>query len=166
MAQQVGSLQITHDLEFQQREWRVQRAAWGLGLLILIAGLLGLLGGGPLSHVATASGPVTVEYERFVRKRAPTAMTLRIAPDAVAAGEVAVWLDRAFLDKVAVERVSPEPASMAAGAGRVIYRFALVEPTGPAEVVFTLQPEEPGLARGRLGIVDGVELAFDQFIFP
>jgi hypothetical protein len=48
----------------------------------------------------------------------------------------------------------------------VVYRFALSDPVRPVRIRFDLQPAEPGVVRSRLGVVDGPEIAFDQFIYP
>ena len=164
--QRVGSLEIAQDLDFQRREWIVQRIAWGIVVIILIAGLAGLLGAGPLSHAQASSGPLALDYERFVRKRAPTQFDLTVAPEAASDGEVALWLDQALLEKLDVERITPEPTAMEATPDRVVYRFVLADPEQPAAVTFHLEPAEPGAVRGNLGLVDGQELAVAQFIYP
>jgi len=164
--QRVGSLEIGQDLDFQRREWVVQRGAWLVVLLILFIGLAGLLGGGPLSHAEASSGPLALDYERFVRKHAPTELDLRVAPAAVANGEVTLWLDQSVLDKIDVERIVPEPVEMEAAADRVVYRFAIEDSEEPTEVTFHLQPAEPGAVHVRLGLVNGADLTADQFIYP
>jgi hypothetical protein len=162
----VGSLEVGQDLAFQQREWKVQRAAWVVALLILVAGFAGLLGGGPLSQTEASSGPLALEYDRFARQRSPAALTIRVDPGVAVDGEIPIWLDRAFLEKVDVEHIMPEPTTMEVGSDRVIYRFAVETPEQPAEITFAIQPHEPGVARGWLGLVDGADIAFDQVIYP
>lgn len=164
--QRVGPLDIGEDIDFQRREWVVERGAWLVVLLILIVGLAGLFGGGPLSHAEASSGPLVLDYERFVRKRAPTELDLRVAPEAVANGEVALWLDQSVVEKIDVERIVPEPVEMEGAVDRVVYRFAVADPEEPAEVTFHLQPAEPGAVRVRMGLVNGAELSIDQFIYP
>jgi hypothetical protein len=168
MPRQDESLEIGQILDFQQKEWRVQPVIWLLGALLLGAALLGLFGNGPVSRQVAASNAVAVEYERFVRKRAPTDLTMQIQPNALAGDEVAVWVDRAYFASIDIERVLPEPVAMATAGDRVIYRFAV--PQGdvqaPAEITFSLEPDKSGFARGRIGIVSGNEVAFDQFVYP
>jgi hypothetical protein len=162
----VGSLEISEDLEFERGEWRVERAAWGVILLLLVAGLLGAFGGGILSHAEAESGPLALEYERLARQRAPTELRLRIAPGTATDGDVRIWFDRAYLDLIAIERIEPEPAAAATGEDRVVYRFALVNPSQPAEVMVRYQPVVAGTTTLRLGVVDGVEIGVNQFVYP
>ena len=164
--QRVGSLEIDQDLEFERRQWTVQRVGWVVFLLILIAGLLGLLGGGPLGHADASADPLTVGYERFVRKRAPTEIEVQIAPGAASGGEVGVWIERAYLEKFNIEQVIPEPAEMEAAADRIIFHFTVADAEQPSQIVFDLQPSEPGRLETRVGLVDGPEVRFSHFIYP
>ena len=164
--QRVGSLEIAQDLDFQQREWVVQRVAWWIVVAILLAAIVGLLGAGPLSHASAASGPLELDYDRFMRRRAPSQYELVVAPGTAVEGEVALWLDDALLEKVDVERVMPEPSEMEAGADRVVYRFVVADPEQPARITFHLEPDEPGAVRGGIGIVDGAEVSINQFVYP
>jgi hypothetical protein len=162
----VGSLEIDQDLELELRQWSVQRVGWAVFLLILIAGLAGLLGGGPLGHAEASADPLTVGYERFARTRAATELEVHISPGAAPNGEVEIWLDRGYLDKVDIEVVLPQPSGMAAAADRIIFRFIVNDPAEPGEIIFDVQPSEPGRIEARLGLVDGPEVRFDQFIYP
>src|SRR5690606_26776772 len=42
--------------------WRLERVAWGVMALLLLATLLGAFGGGPLSHARSSAGPASLEY--------------------------------------------------------------------------------------------------------
>jgi hypothetical protein len=44
-----SQFQIDEDLNFQRREWKIQRAGWVTMALVIIAALLGVFGAGPLS---------------------------------------------------------------------------------------------------------------------
>ena len=162
----VGSLEIDQDLDFERREWRVQRIAWVLGVLVLVVGFLGLLGGGPLSAGGTTSGPLALDYQRLARQEADAPLRLHVAPDTAVDGQIAVWLDRAYLARVDIAQVIPEPVETEMGESRVIYHLAVADPAQPATITLRTVPGEPGLVSGRLGIVDGAEVAFTQFIYP
>ena len=164
--QEVGSLEIDQDLEFERRQWTIQRIGWLVMALILLVGFIGLLGGGPLSQAQASSGPLSAQYDRLARERAPSELQLQVAAGTASNGEIAVSLNDGFLDKVDVERVLPEPVEMEAASGRVIYRFAVEDPEQFTTIVFHLQPQEPGIAQGRLGLVGVEEIEFSQLIFP
>lgn len=87
-------LEIRQDQRFQQREWRLERIGWTLIALFVLAGLLGLLGPGPLSWATARSdgGLVEVEYQRFTHWVADDTVEIRVAPDAVGAGAFEVTL--------------------------------------------------------------------------
>lgn len=96
---QVGDLQVDQDLNYQQREWLVERVAWAVLALVVLAALAGLLGGGPLSQ-ATAGGegwPLQVQYGRFVHHRGPTDIQIQLQPDAVQGDKARVEVDRQWL---------------------------------------------------------------------
>jgi hypothetical protein len=164
--ERVGSLEIDQDLAFERREWAVQRLGWVIVLLMLVAGLAGLLGPGALSRVETSAGPLTIAYERFVRKRAPTELHVTLGPGAAANGVAAIWFDQAYLSKIAIEHVVPEPLETEAAADGLIFRFSLANPEHASEIVFDVEPAEPGASRGRVGLVDGSDVVVDQFIYP
>jgi hypothetical protein len=164
--EQLGSLEIDEDLVFERRQWGVQRAGWVVILLILLAGVVGLLGPGPISNAEATSGALTVEYERVIRKQAPTELHVRLAPGAAPNGEVALFLEQTYLAKVGVSNVIPEPSEMEAAADGVLFRFLVVQTDQPAEIAFAIEASEPGMARGRLGLVDGAEVTIDQLILP
>jgi hypothetical protein len=164
--ERLHSLEIDEDLVFERRQWVVQRAGWLVMLLILLAGLAGLLGSGPLNNVQASTGALDVEFERVIRTFAPSEVRVRLAPGAAQDGEVALLLSQDFLDMVDVTQVVPEPSEMEATAAGTVLRFAVASPEQPAEVTFTIEPAEPGLARGHLGLLHGESLAIDQTIVP
>ena len=68
MKSQSVSLEIDDNADLHQIEWRIQRAGWLIWGVIIAAGLLGLLGSGPISS-ATATGAddsLSIDYDRFV----------------------------------------------------------------------------------------------------
>lgn len=77
-AHRVGSLEIHEDLPFQEREWKIQRAAWVFMALVIVLALLGLFSTGPLSSAKeeAADGALTVGYERFIRHDGRTTITI------------------------------------------------------------------------------------------
>ena len=162
----VGDLQVAQDPVFQRREWRVQRVGRVVMALLVAGGLLGLFGAGPLSR-ATATGPagLRVEYGRFERVQAPTALRIHVHPQAVSAGRAEVWLDREYLDGSLILDVEPPPAAVAVAGDRLVYAFDVADPTRPAVVVVHLRLQHAGLRSGRVGVAAG-SVSFRQLVYP
>lgn len=164
----VGTLQVEEDLDFQRREWRVQRVGWVVVALLLLATLLGLTGPGPLSRATAGSegAPLRAEYNRFGRHHAPGTVRFELSPEAVRDGKAKLWVSRSYLETVQVDSISPEPESVQAGADRLTYTFDVGELDRPTKLTFHIEPEDFGLIPARAGLEGGPELTFSQFVYP
>lgn len=162
----VGDLEIGQDLEFQRREWRLQRAGWVVMALIVLVALLGLFGGGPIGRAQAGAGPLTVDYSRFDRRRSPSELRLAIAGDATGSGEVSVWLATDYLDALDVQTILPEPDTFQAGAERTVLVFEAAEAGQPIAVSIEYEPEPVGLLDGRIGLVGGDAVAIRHLVYP
>ena len=162
----MSDLQIDEQPDFQRRQWRWQQIGWVVFAVILVAALLGAFGNGPLSASTShsADDTLTVAWERIVRRQGLSELTLTVAPEAVVAGEVTVWLDPATASQV--ERVSPEPSEVETGADRMRWTFAADPADGPVTIVFDLTPTDLGPNTVRLGIEAGAELEIRQIVLP
>lgn len=162
-----GRFEVGQDLRFQRYQWTVQRWGWVVLLLLMAAALLGLLGRGPLSstNTATPDGAVRVDYDRFLRRSAPTTLTVTLGP-AATDGTARVWIDREYLGKVRLQQVTPRPEREEAGPDRHTLVFRVSRPGEPAVVMLRFEPDESGLLRGRIGLGDGPEASFTQFVYP
>ena len=161
-------LDIDEDLAFAQRAWSVERAGWlGMGL-VLVLGLAGLFGSGPLSRrEVTLPGLLTVEYQRFARYQAPQTLTVRLEPAATRTGEVRLWVSRRYLDGSKMESITPPPSRVEAAGDRLAYVFSMSPPGQPATLVFALQSEEIGPTSGWIGLDGaGASAPFRQFVYP
>ncbi len=162
-------LEIGQDLGFQRREWLVQRFGWVAMGLVILAALAGLMGTGPLSQATARSpdGNLRLEYLRFERRHAPTEVRMEIDGSAVREGEVRVWVDEAFLDRIELEQVIPEPEEVLSEPGRMVYVFpAVSDPSQSIEVTFQLEQDVTGVHTDTVGLVDGPELVFWQVVYP
>ncbi len=166
--QRVGRLEVGQDLDFQRREWLVERVGWAAMALLILAGLLGLLGGGPLARATAGDrgGPVWLEYDRFERYRSPATLRLHLSARQWPEGRARVRLSREYLEGVQVERVVPEPESIEAGPDWFTYVLRVTDPTRPPAVTFDVKPERLWRLEGRIGLADGPELRFGQLVYP
>lgn len=137
---------------------KYQKAGWAVMTLLVLAGLAGLFGAGPLANQQIARGALALDYDRFGRLSRFDEFTASISEG----GPIELWLDRAFVDAIDIQRVTPEPESMSVSADRVTFGFEL-EP--PASISFVIRPSRFGWLSGRIGVGDD-ELAFSQLVFP
>jgi hypothetical protein len=171
-------VQIEEDPRFQRREWRVQRVAWLVFALIIVAALAGVFGRGPLSSASVSGAGLRLDYERLARWRTPQTLTIQLTGDDAAAGPHVIWISRDYLEGVEIERITPEPASERLSPGRVEFHFnqiivgastatAAARPAeAPPTITFSLLATARGRRSGSLGLNDGPPIEFWQFIMP
>jgi hypothetical protein len=160
------TLQLDDDLPGQRREWRVERVGWVAMGLIVAAALLGVFGGGPLSHAYARADGVELRYERFQREQAPDAWRLAVDPALTRGGRFHVRVDQTLLDVLELDRIEPQPVAQVAGPGYVDSVFDAHGGDRPASVDFRFRPARIGRITGRVTIDDGAPLFIDQFVYP
>lgn len=160
------SIELSEDLSFQRRQWRWQRAAWMLAGAIVGAGLLGLFGEGPLStaRAVSADGALSVDYERFVRREAPSRIVVTAAPGTTDRS-LDLHLRASRMETLRIVAVEPAPQEALAGDGARRYRFGRLSTGAPARILYVVESAVPGLQRLRIG-VGGSEVGFWRFTFP
>lgn len=164
-----GGLEIDQDLEFQRKAWVAQRVGWALMGLFVLAAAVGLLGSGPLSHArAAVPGVMTVEYQRFARFETSETLTVRLEPAAITGDVARLSLNRDFLDSSKIDTVLPPPARVESAAGRLIYVFAVADPSAPLVVTWSFEPQQVGVLEGvvRLESRAAQQISFRQLVYP
>ena len=165
-ARQATELEVDEDLAFQRRDWLAQRIGWTALGLMLLAALAGLMGSGPMSRTVRNDGRyLTVEYDRFVRHGARTAVTFRVAPGAVTDGRVRLAIDRRFLVANDLQRLVPEPSATRGREDTVEFIYD-VAPGATLLARWTVEPDDLGSLSSsvRLNGEPSVEIA--QFTYP
>ena len=134
----------------------------------MLAALAGLFGPGPLSHsgVASADGDLRVDYLRFARAGGTMQLDVDVDGDLARSGEVTVVLDRAYLETVEVDHITPAPTDEVARGGGVGYVFAVEPSTSSVTATFSLRPVQMGWTRTRLAVPGGPALQFSQLFYP
>jgi hypothetical protein len=164
----IGSIEIDQDIAFQERSWRVQRAAWSAMVLIIAAALLGAFGHGPLSSArAGDENLLRIEYERFVRLESPEKITFTVGrsasrPDST----VELWVDRQWLSEHEVRSIVPDPYETRLTTDRVVYQFRVDSAAFPSRIEFNLDTRGVGALRGSAGISGSAPVKFSQFAYP
>lgn len=169
-----SSLQLVRDPKFQRVEWLLQRVGWGLLSAVVLMGLAGLLGKGPLSD-ATAASPdrgVRVEYSRFLRWGDRTEVTLFVQPSvAVGSGSLELSLPAEYVDRMQVETIYPQPNETRITSHRRHYLFATGsdrrdQSKGPLQITLQLDPGRVGSHKADLRINDQPAVWISQFVYP
>ncbi|HEX9787042.1 MAG TPA: hypothetical protein VGB09_03405 [Candidatus Binatia bacterium] len=153
-------MQIDADINFQRRVWNAQRVGWIIIGVVVVAGLLGLFGTGPLSRASAQGSGLRLEYERFGRLQQPTRLRF-LLPESKLDAEVSISRD--YLEAVRIEQITPEPREVAVAGRWLIYRFS---GPGPLAVTLDLVPLDFGGLEGAAEIPPADALAFRQFIYP
>jgi len=163
-----SGIQIPQDMRFQQREWLVQRIAWIVMALIILAALGGLFGYGPASWASDvdSTGKLRIEYERFGRVDAAVELKVWVDPSLFSDDRVEVWIDRGFIDAQQIDSITPEPSRAEPGAERCVFSFPAPRGGDRAYIVFHLAPQISGRYSGRLGTPGGPDLPIAQFVYP
>lgn len=153
----------------QRLEWIVQRFCWVLWGLILIAGLVGLLGPGPLSETDASSpdNTMSVRFNRFEHYSRPATWELTLRPNE-AKNELRVEISAPLVENVQVLRIEPEPKTSTLRDDSIVYTFDYDgSPSDPAaRVLFHIQHEHPGSVAGQIRLEDREPVVVSQFIFP
>lgn len=149
---------------------RLERALTRFGCVVLavfvLAGLLGLLGAGPLSS-ATAGEPgdaVRVEYQRVTHFEAEDTITLLLGEEAVEGDTLAVELTGEWLTGADLSSVTPEPDAQRTVPGGVLYEFA-VERSSDVEVTISLRARKLG-PLGLTASAGGSTVHLTQLVLP
>ncbi|MDP9813493.1 protein-L-isoaspartate(D-aspartate) O-methyltransferase [Rhizobium tibeticum] len=162
----MSSIQLPDGVEdhslFQRRVWAVQRLAWILFAILLVACLLGLLGRGGLfsSQTVTLAG-ASLEIPSISRWNAPDEIRVTFASSADAR---TLLVNKQFFEAFSVETIDPPPMTTIASHGRVGYAFP---PDMDAEtvVVLRLQTQFPWLHEFEIGTGSDI-VKRSVFIFP
>jgi hypothetical protein len=165
--QRIGDLDIDQDIAFQQKEWRVQRGAWLIAVLVLLLALSGLFGGGPLANasVSDTANVLTVDHQRIDRMHSPSNISLNVVP-AGTQPTLQIWINNSYLNGLEITGIRPEPSAMIPDGERTILEFELADPTQEVPISITYQHTEIGAPRAEFGIIDGPRVDFRQVVLP
>ncbi len=163
------TLGIADDLEFQRRTWKVQRVGWTIMVLISIAALFGVFGKGPFSNgrLGDDAFPLRADYDRFLRLNAPTQLTVYVGGGAIRPDStIELWIDRAWLSKMEINGITPEPDKTRVLADRLVYTFRAQPGSTPARITFEMDDRALWRIGGALGLTNGPSYSFSQFAYP
>jgi hypothetical protein len=165
----IGEIEIQQDLEHQALVWRLERLGWLLGALALLAALLGLTGSGFLSDATSGEkgSSLWIEYQRFERYQSPANLRVYVGPENVEGGQVRLWFNRTFIDRVQLRHIDPAPERVEAESKRIAYVFNVSEAgQHPIKIELYFEPNSFGKTRGEVSVEKRSPIAFTQFSYP
>lgn len=155
-------LQLDESRSFQRASWVVQRATWGLCLLVVVLALSGITGrGGPLALQEHATAQGAVSLPRVTRRGSTDEVAVTFTG---AAAEHRLFLPHALLSEVELRTTAPRALSERAVAGGVAFTFAAEGPP-PHRAALHLRARHVGLVRSGLTI-DGAAVDFTLLTLP
>lgn len=164
-----GRLEVEEHFEHQRTGWLVERIGWVGMAVIIVLGLAGVFGRGPVSWAAVSppDARFAFRYERFTRHGSPTQLHVefdhaRAEDDTLAR----VWFDREYLDGLQLQSITPEPVDSESDGDRVTYSFRRADTSERAVVVFDVITDRIGRNAGIVGVPDAAGVAFRQLVFP
>lgn len=163
----IGDLEIDQDLALERTEARLQRLAWMLMLLMVVAAFAGLFGPG-LFNMAEARGEnLRVRYARFERASSMSELEITVSSAAVHDGLIQLWISSDYERSFSIDRVTPAPESATVTRDRLIYLLRAAPGTA-ASVTVHLKATSgtAGRVTGRAGLVNGGAVTFGQFVWP
>jgi hypothetical protein len=168
MKSQSQRLDLDMDPAGHRTEWRIQRVGWAVWGMIIVAGLCGVLGSGPLSATTSLAtdGSIEVEYDRFVHYHDPITVTVRFRALETRSDRVNLTLSQLFIDRIRMDRIEPRPQQEQLAADGVIYGFEQVNDERELVIHFHFQHETVGMAEGQFAQVGHVPVAFSQLVYP
>jgi hypothetical protein len=158
-------LELTEDLRFEGHEWTVQRIAWFIMAVLILLGILGFFGAGPISSrsVTSSDGTVKLEYKRFERFQAPSTLRVVLHPSGPPAARL--WISQQFLETIKVESIVPSPEQTEVRDGGTVYSFR-VSRHEAISIMFHLQIQNIGSSPIRVRGDEGAILEAAHWVYP
>ncbi|GAA5484252.1 hypothetical protein [Haloferula sargassicola] len=158
---------VPQDIAHQHRSWKLQRIGRALIVAGIVAAVCGLFGPGLFSRglAGEKTDLVRAEYFRCVHMQTSNSLHLHVGANAARGGVVRVWIDRRFMERHLIGRITPEPARASVNADRITYDFEVTEPFDGCSMTFDLKPHRPGVLHGSAGTRDH-RVRWTQWVYP
>jgi hypothetical protein len=160
-------IEIDAPLRYQQRTWVIQRAGWGVFVLLMLAALAGLLGSGPLSTTTVgAPDSLQITYERFARLHAPATIEIRVNGNLVRDDMLTIALSGDAVPGLELSSSMPPPDGTSVVQDGVLLRFRTDSRPGELTVVLHTKPQRVGTLTSRIAVAGGPAHTISQWIYP
>jgi hypothetical protein len=134
---------------------------------VLVAALLGYLGGGPLGNRnARHPSGIALDYDGFGRYGADSMLSFEV-PAGAAGSARSLWIDGDYLQSMKIDHIIPEPDKVVQSNGGYRYTFLISQQAPDLKVTFDLTAAEAGRLTGAFSDATAARATtFDQFLFP
>ncbi len=157
----------TNNIAFQRKQFVAERIGWiAMGAALLWA-LVGGFGEGLISHKRSSNPGETcsIAYERFGRRDAP--MQLRVTFSPLPPGDnVTLHFNRAFLDSVKLQRVTPDYQAMIGDREGASLVFEAMPADEDHQITIEYKPEGIGPLPIEVKPSHSAAMTIHQFIYP
>lgn len=156
---------VEEDMPMQQRVWRFERVGWYVLVMIVLLGLAGLFGNGPLSdaEVVSPDGRITVEYQRL--SRSGTTDQLFITVQGTPGEAVMLQLEGSLFRQASIETLQPEPLRSVSNGPALLLQLGAGK-DGMATLYLTLRSDHVGPLKGGVSAGPNSAVHFSTFLFP
>lgn len=167
MAKYNGDLEIEIDDSQQRKTWVIERIAWVILLIFILAGFAGFFGRGGVSKrtIGSEEEGMKVEYEKFLRYHTGDQLRITVYRP-VQDKMLRLWISDDFRKKVLIDHINPSPEKVEFEKNGTIYYFNVGDGSGPKLVNFYIKPEQNGNIHSTIKDMDGSSISISQFIFP
>lgn len=161
-------LTLGYNQDFEAQWWRIEVGLWITLSIFVVVGLTGLLGKGPLAHRSTGTqdGALTVNFEWIARYKTPEIMEVRVAPSLYSGGKAHLWLNRAIVEQMGLQRIIPEPVESRPGPNGIGYVFNVEDATKPTLILFAKEASKPGTFMEEVKVDAQHDLFMRSITFP
>lgn len=164
--QRQSGVDVGYNRPFEQAWGRFERYVWATISLLILVGIAGVFGRGPLNLVSrTLPGNGMVQYERIVRFKTPTVIRFALPVDHP--GTVSIQLDAVAFERLGLQTVVPQ-ATKSLGSPMAGH-FVFDTDSPQTKLVFvglSLQPSTIGPVRSNYLINGQIQITLDQFVLP
>jgi len=161
-------LTLGYSSHFEKQWWRIEVAIWILLSVFVAIGLTGLFGRGVLAHkrIGTNDGDFTVEFQQIARYKTPEIMMVRLAPSLYRQGKVRLWLNRAIVEDMGLQRIIPESEESFPGENGIAYTFQVQDSAEPTFIWFAKEASDPGIYEEEVKVDSRHDLSMRVFVLP
>lgn len=155
------TLELDEDLNLFRKGKRVQHIGWIVMLILLLLGIIGVFGSGPVSYQTIEGKQASIEFERFLRFEHELPMTIRAKG---VNGRLQIAFDSEYFKAFRIEQINPMPVDFQHKDGYVLYTFK-ADDTSEAVIRFYFTPEGEGRVKGYT-VVNNERFFLKHFIYP